>query len=345
MIGVWLEGAKARVRDDLPDPSPGPEEAVVRIRLAGICGTDTHLLRGYAGFVGIPGHELVGVVEKGPGEWIGARVVAEINIGCTARSDPSPCPSCVAGRPAHCDRRSVLGIRGRDGAFAERVAIPVANLHRVPDAVPDEAAVFTEPLAAAIRVTEQVRTAPGTRALVVGDGRLGQLVARVLARAGCEVTVAGRHERKLERLAGFRAPRERCRIRTIRVREGTEEPGLASRSFDLAVECAGAPGGFALARRALRPEGILVLKSTCATPLTHDASTLVVDELTVVGSRCGPFGPALRLLEEGALDVESLIDDRFPLREAVAALDRAGAPGVLKVLLEPGSGGRRRARR
>lgn len=334
MIGVRVQGGSARVRDDLPRPARGARGVLVRVRLAGICGTDLELLRGYAGFSGTPGHEFVGVVDEGPAHWLDARVVSEINIGCDARAEPDPCRPCAAGRPAHCDRRDVLGIRGRDGAFAELVAVPVANLHRVPDGVSDEAAVFVEPLAAALRVMEQVRPAAGTPALVVGDGRLGQLVARVLALEGCEVTVVGRHRGKLERLSG-REGEWRDRIRGVHAPEGREKAALAPRSFELAVECSGSPTGFAAARRALRPLGTLVLKSTHAAPLTHDVSALVLDELTVIGSRCGPFAPALRLLEEGTLDLASLIDGRFPLREAVAALERAGEPGVLKVLLEP----------
>ena len=315
MTGVWLEAGEVRLRRDLPPPEPAAGEARVRVLVAGICNTDLELVRGYYPFRGVLGHEFVGRVETGPGDWVGRRVVGEINAVCGA------CRHCRAGRPTHCAQRTVLGIAGRDGAFADYLTLPVANLHRVPDDLPDDRAVFTEPLAAALEIREQVAIAPGGRVVVVGDGKLGLLVAQVLAQTGCDLLAVGRHRAKLELLAR----------RGIATGTGADvEPG----AFDLAVDCTGDPSGFALARRALRPRGTLVMKSTYAGELTIDASSLVVDEITLVGSRCGPFAPALDLLAAGAVEVEALIDARYPLAEAEAALAHARRRGALKVLLD-----------
>ncbi len=346
MRGLWLEDGRARLRDDLPVPTPPEGEALVRVLRAGLCNTDLELVRGYYPFRGVLGHEFVGTVERGPAPLIGRRVVGEINAVCGA------CRHCAAGRRTHCERRTVLGIVDRHGAFAEYLALPAQNLHPVPDQVSTDAAVFAEPLAAALEVAEQVQVRPDDRVLVAGDGKLGQLVARALGLAGCEVVVAGRHSRKLALLAA-------SGIRTVSVPSGTGDPEAPERaeasgegasyadagsvgeaealepgSFDLAVECTGNRSGFALARRALRPRGTLVLKSTYAGRLTLDASSVVVDELVLVGSRCGPFPPALRMLATGRVEVEALIDARYPLAQAEAALERAGRRDTLKVLLD-----------
>lgn len=322
MIGAWLEGGRLRVRDDLPRPAARPREVVVRVSLAGICGTDLELARGYRDFLGVPGHEFVGVVEEGPADWIGRRVVAEINITCLTRAAPAPCALCRAGRPAHCSRREVPGILGRDGAFAERVCVPVANLHRVPDTVSDDAAVFVEPLAAAFRVLEQIGSADVQRALVLGMGRLGQLVARLLAPRLPALDAAGRSARSLSR----------ARAAGLNVREAG---ALAAATYDLVVDCTGTPGGFAAARQAVRPRGTLIVKSTHINDLSIDISSIVVDEIRLLGSRCGPFGPALAALEQRDVEVLDLIDDRLPLEAAAEAFAKAAEPGVAKILLVP----------
>jgi threonine dehydrogenase-like Zn-dependent dehydrogenase len=311
---LWLENRQLDLRDvQVPVPSPG--EALVRVLKAGICNTDIELTRGYYPFTGVPGHEFVGVVEGGGGALAGRRVVGEINAVC------GTCRACVAGRRTHCERRTVLGIAGRHGAFAEYLTLPVANLHLVPDSVSTEAAVFTEPLAAALEIQQQIAIGPGDRVLVVGDGKLGQLVAQTLALTGCGLCVVGRHDAKLGLLAA-------------RGIDTTRDDGVDPRAFDVAVECTGNPDGFSIAQRALRPRGTLVLKSTYAGALTLDASSVVVDELTLVGSRCGPFAPALDLLAERRVSVESLIHARYPLAQATTAFEHAQRRGVLKVLVE-----------
>lgn len=326
MIAAWIDHGAVRVRDDLPRPSLKPGEAVVRVLMAGICGTDLELMRGYRDFAGIPGHEFVGRVEEGPPEWIGARVVAEINVTCRSRRTESLCVRCANGRATHCSHREVIGIRRRDGAFAEWLRVPVANLHRVPERLPDEVAVFTEPVAAACRVLEQIEDEIGSsrvsRALVVGAGRLGQLVARVLAPRLPGLEVAGRSERSLARArdAGL----------TARPVAAEEEA-----AYDLVVDCTGAPAGLAAARDAVRPRGILVLKSTHHNELSVDISSIVVDEIRLLGSRCGPFEDALAMLERRDIEVDDLIDDRLPLTTAAEAFKRAAEPGVAKVLLVP----------
>jgi threonine dehydrogenase-like Zn-dependent dehydrogenase len=257
----------------------------------------------------------VGIVEEGPPVVAGKRVVGEINAVCGA------CEPCLAGRPTHCDRRNVLGIIGRNGAFAEYLTLPAENLHVVPDGIANDEAVFTEPLAAALEIQEQITIAPLDRVLVVGDGKLGQFIARTLALTGCSLTVAGRHESKLELLRPFG------------IRTATAD-AIAPRSFDIAVECSGSPAGFELARRALRARGTLVMKSTYAGELTINASSLVVDEITLIGSRCGPFAKALELLSERQLDPTPMIHARYPLRQALDAFAHAQKPGVLKVLIE-----------
>lgn len=319
MNALWLENNQLSLKTTLPRPTPKPDEACVRVLRAGICNTDLELLRGYYPYTGIPGHEFVGMVEQGPDHLQGQRVVGEINAAC------GNCHFCLKQVPTHCERRSVLGIVNRHGAFAEYLTLPVKNLHPVPDNVSTDAATFTEPLAAALEIQQQVMITAADKVLVVGDGKLGQLVAQTLALTGCDLLVIGRHRDKLANLEN----------RGIRV--GLVD-AVTDRSFDVSVECTGNPDGFAIARRALRPRGTLVLKSTYAGYLTVDASSLVVDEITLVGSRCGPFAPALVLLQTGQVDVESLIYGCYPLLDGLAAFEQAQQRGVLKVLLDIGQG-------
>jgi threonine dehydrogenase-like Zn-dependent dehydrogenase len=317
MRGLWLEDRRLRVRDDLPVPDPAPGEARIRVQLAGLCHTDLELQRGYYPYTGVLGHEFVGVVDAAPDapEWVGRRVVGEINATC------GQCETCRAGRPSHCERRTVLGIVNRGGAFADFLTLPIANLHVVPDAVPDEVAVFTEPVAAAFQILAQVTIAGGDRVVVFGDGKLGQLIAQVLATTGCALTVIGRHPRKLAHLAG----------RGI----ATQVEAPPPRRADVVVDGTGRRDGLQAAIAALRPRGTLVLKSTFAGDTALNLSAIVVDEITIVGSRCGPFAPALAALASGAVDVAPLIDARYALADAADAVDRAARPGTLKVLLAP----------
>ena len=315
MPGLWLEDRRLSLREDLPLPEPRGAECLIRVTLAGICNTDLELVRGYYPFTGVPGHEFVGVVEEGPPELKGRRVVGEINAACGS------CPACRSGRSRHCPSRTVLGIVKRDGAFARCLLLPAGNLHPLPDDLPDERAVFTEPLAAALEIQEQVTIGAGDRVLVAGDGKLGQLIARSLALTGCDLLVAGRHAKKLDRLGALG-------IRTAYPDAVTEK------AFDVAVECTGNPEGFALALGAVRPLGSLVMKSTYAGTLSLGAAAVVVDEISIVGSRCGPFEPALDLLADGRVDVMDLVEARYPLGEGLAAFEHAGRPGALKILLE-----------
>ncbi|RME72019.1 MAG: alcohol dehydrogenase [Chloroflexi bacterium] len=307
-------------RADAPDPTPPPGEALIRTRLAGICNTDLEIMRGYFGFTGILGHEFVGEVvqaETAP-ELAGKRVVGEINAYC------GQCPTCRRGDPTHCPHRTTLGIDRRHGTMADYFTLPVHLLYPVPDAVPDEWAVFTEPLAAACEITDRLHIRPTDRVIVLGDGKLGLLIAQVLQLTGCDLLVVGRHPQKLAVL-------ERRGIRT-QLAGDPIEPGA-----DVVVEATGSAEGFAAARGLVRPRGTLVLKSTFHGDVRLNLSMVVVDEVTLVGSRCGPFPAALRLLEQKLVDVEPLIHAVYPLDDGLAAFEQAAAPGVLKVLLTTAS--------
>ncbi|HUH98862.1 MAG TPA: alcohol dehydrogenase catalytic domain-containing protein [Anaerolineales bacterium] len=315
MQALWLENQKIAMRD-VARPQR-TDEALIRVRRAGICSTDLELVKGYYPFAGVLGHEFVGEVLESPDKsWIGQRVVGEINVAC------GKCEQCMNGRPMHCENRTVLGITKRDGIFAENTTLPVRNLHRVPASVPDEAAVFTEPLAAALEIQQQVPIRPTDRVLLIGAGRLGQLIAQTLALTGCDLRVVARHAQQQKLLAD----------RSIRlITEGELQP----RRWDIVVEATGSSAGFDLARKAIRPRGTLVMKSTYKGEMTVNFSSIVVDELTILGSRCGPFEPALRLLETREVDPTVLIAKRYKLNEAVEALEEAAKPGMLKVLLVP----------
>jgi threonine dehydrogenase-like Zn-dependent dehydrogenase len=296
-----------------------PDEALVRVVLSGICNTDLEIARGYAGFKGTIGHEFVGVVEDSTDRaLVGRRVVGEINAGCGV------CELCRAGDSRHCARRTVLGIVGRDGAHAEFLQLPVENLFPVPKNVADEHAVFTEPLAAACGILERASISKTDRVAIIGDGKLGLLCAQVVALTGASLLLIGKHSSKL-RIA------ERRGIET-----GTpKQAARRQREFDVVVEASGAAAGFSLALDLLRPKGQLVLKSTFHGKTELDAARIVVDEISIIGSRCGRFTPALDLLKKSAIDVDSLISEEYPLSNGVHAMRRAAARGVLKVLLRP----------
>jgi len=318
MKGLWLEDEQLVFKENLILPSPEQGEALIKTRLAGICATDLEMTRGYYPFTGVPGHEFVGEVVAAPGfeGWVGQRVVGEINLVCGV------CAACRAGREHHCSNRRVLGILDKDGVLAEYFTLPMENLHAVPDVIPDEAAVFTEPLAAALEIQEQVHITPSTKVLVVGAGRLGLLIAQTLKLTGCDLAVVVRREAQAKLLS-------RWGISSV------TEKFLGAGVVDVVVEATGSPAGFALSRRAVRPAGTLVLKSTFAGDVSLNLSSLAVDEIAVVGSRCGPFKPALRLLEAGLVDTAALVHARYGLSEGLKAFEKAAERGVLKVLVAP----------
>ena len=298
-------------RDDYPVPTPRAGEVLVQVRRAGVCNTDIEITHGYMNYRGVLGHEFVGQLADG------RRIVGEINA-----SDGS-CDACQRGDVTHCGNRSVLGILRRDGAMAEYLTLPARNLHPVPDSVTDAQAVFVEPLAAACAITDHVHIRPSQGVVVIGDGKLGLLVAQVLRLTGCHLSVIGRHARKLAIL------RKRG-IATL------DAPADGFRGFDIAIDCSGQASGFELARQLLRPRGTLVLKSTFHGAQTLAMAPLIIDEITVVGSRCGPFAPALRLLEQQLIDVDTLLDAEYPLAQGIEAFKRAITPGTLKVQIVMG---------
>jgi threonine dehydrogenase-like Zn-dependent dehydrogenase len=301
--------------------------ALVRVRLAGICNTDVEILRGYHNFRGTLGHEFVGVVERVAGRkdagWVGQRVVGEINLACSGLGFRRPCSYCRSGVPTHCSRRRVLGIINHDGAFAEYLALPVVNLHRVPVNIPDYAAVFTEPLAAACEILEQIDISAHSEAAVIGDGKLAQLIARVLSSVGLRVTMIGKHASKLRlaSLAGIKTLKSSSRI------------ARRADAFTLVVDATGSSSGFTLAQQITAPRGTLVLKSTFHGAANVETWPIVVKEITVIGSRCGPFASALELLGTGRVDPRPLISRMFPLEEVAKAICYAQELGVMKVLL------------
>jgi threonine dehydrogenase-like Zn-dependent dehydrogenase len=317
MLALRVKKNRLSVRD-VEKPKPD-NEAIVRVVLSGICNTDIEIARGYAGFNGTIGHEFVGVVEESPdNQLLGKRVVGEINAGC------GKCELCRAGDSRHCASRTVLGIVGRDGTHAEYLRLPLSNLIPLPEKIPDEHAVFTEPLAAACGVLERVSIAESDHIAVIGDGKLGLLCAQVAALTGASVMLVGKHSGKL-RIA------ERRGIETATAKQAAKK----NRAFDVVIEASGSPSGFALALELLKAQGRLVLKSTFHGATEFETSRVVVDEISIVGSRCGRFTPAIDLLKKGAVDVDSLISEEYPLAEGVHAMSRAGAKGVLKVLLRP----------
>ncbi len=324
MQALRWDGHELRLDSSYPTPSSilHPQSAtiaqtaLVKVHLGGICSTDLQIFKGYMGFRGVPGHEFVGSVSEGPKELLGKRVVGEINFGC------GRCENCTRDLSRHCTNRSVMGILNTDGTFAEYVAVPAVNLHLVPDKVSDEEAVFTEPLAAAFEILEQVQIDPGDQVLVLGDGKLGNLCAQVLRLTGASVTALGKHEDKLKLI-------KRAGVRTILLND------WKPRLFDVVVDATGSPSGLELALSAVRPRGTLVLKSTIAG--NHDVSLapIVINEITVIGSRCGLFPPALEALEEKGVSVTPLIEKIYPLNDGIEAVGHAARPGTKKILLRP----------
>lgn len=319
MQAIYLKNKQLSVQPTYPKPVPQAGEALIRVTLIGVCSTDLELVKGYYPYDGVLGHEFVGVVEQcADADWVEERVVGTINLSPTCDG------SCGLRCPEHCPNRTVLGIVAKDGAMAEYVTLPTQNLLRVPAHVPDEAAVFTEPLAAAVRVTEQTDVV-GKRAAVVGPGRLGMLVAQVLRHVGADVTVVGRSEKSLG------LPIEMGFL------TAQSEDELAA--FDLIVETTANPNGFAWAVGKIRPNGTIILKSTYADTTAPNFASLmaqiVVNEITLIGSRCGPFQPALELLASGAIDVDVLIEREYVLSDGIAAFEHAGQRNVRKILLRP----------
>jgi threonine dehydrogenase-like Zn-dependent dehydrogenase len=311
---IVLERDEVQVDAVRPTPAPGADEVIVRVTRAGVCETDLQLIKGYMGFRGVLGHEFVGVAESGP--YAGRRVVGEINCACWR------CDTCRSGLPTHCPKRTVLGILNHDGAFADLMAVPQRNLHLVPDSIPDDIAVFTEPVAAAFQIPTQLSIARTARIVVLGDGRLGNLCAQVLASIADDVLVVGKHPEKLALLDA------------IGVKTALLSDELPRRAADIVVECTGSESGLPTALSLVRPRGTIVLKTTVAGTQTLAWAPFVIDEVTLVGSRCGPFDRALEALEHGLVDVEPLIADRFDLSNGLMALQRAQQKGVLKVLLD-----------
>jgi threonine dehydrogenase-like Zn-dependent dehydrogenase len=305
----------------LPAPVLLSGEALLRVIQAGICNTDVEITRGYHRFHGILGHEFVARVEQSPDpRWVGRRVVGEINCVCHR------CDLCERGLEKHCRNRTVLGIVNRSGALAEFCTLPLENLHEIPESVSNDEAVFVEPLAAACDILEQITLRPEDRVCLLGDGKLGQLIARVLAPEIRSLTVIGKHEEKLEYLKGL------C-TQAMTLDEAARDSSLMAGMFDVVVESTGSPGGFRQALSMVRPRGVLVMKSTYHGDLCFDAAPLVVNEIRVIGSRCGPFPVALRKIQQGEVDVKPLIAARFSIEEGMQAFDRAVQNGVLKVLV------------
>jgi len=316
MKGLYLDGKQYGVKGDLPEPMPESHEVAVRVLKAGVCETDLQLIQGYMGFRGILGHEFVGLAESGRYE--GKRVAGNINCCPVDR-----CERCPENRH-HCERRTVLGILQRDGAFAERLVIPEENLFLVPDEVEDDRAVFVEPLAAAFQILEQVNLGADDTVAVLGDGRLGFLIAQVIANTNADVTVVGKHADKLEKFSAKG-------LATVQLNELQPR-----KQFDAVIDCTGSASGLPTALGLVRPQGTVVLKTTIADRYQIDLSAVVIDEIRIVGSRCGPFERAIEALRRDEVDVRSLITSRFPLSQADKAIQCATQAGQHKVLIDIG---------
>lgn len=318
MRALVIQDGKLSYRPSYPDPVPGPEEVLLQVELAGICATDLEIARGYMEFSGVLGHEFVGTVAKGPKDLQGKRVVGDINCVC------GKCDMCLSGLSNHCRQRKTIGIKNHDGVFADYVSLPRRNLYVLPPAIDNEAAIFIEPLAAALQIVKQVPIEPRQKVMVLGDGRLGLLAVQVLALHGGKgkVVLLGKHEEKLQFC-------EKRGIQGILL-----DDMILRQEWDVVVDCTGSAEGFAAACRLVRPRGKLVLKSTFAPGAAVDLSPLVVDEITLIGSRCGPFADAINALAARQIEVNGLITARFRLADGLAALQKAGEPDQIKVVLD-----------
>jgi len=300
------------LRRDYPEPAPAPGESIVRVRMAGICGTDLELAKGYMGYRGVPGHEFVGeVIESANAALRGRRVVGEINAACGA------CRVCADGLGRHCAHRTVLGILGRDGAFADYLRLPERNLIAIPDSISDELAVFVEPVAAAYEIFEQIEISRNHRILVLGDGRLGAIVAMAMKAERYDVVIGGHHPERAGRIGIL-----------------VENEGDLSERFDVVIDCTGTSRGFSRALELVRPRGIVILKSTAAASADLNLAPIVINEVTVVGSRCGRFAPAIEAMASGKIDPRPLISATFPLDDGLHALEEAGKSSNFKILLK-----------
>ncbi len=315
MQAITLTNHELRFVPDYPDPSPRPGEVIVDVLQAGICETDLQLRRGYMGFSGVLGHEFVGIAREGP--YAGCRVVGEINCNC------GNCERCRRGLGNHCPSRTVLGIDRHDGAFADQIAVPQANLHRIPDSISNAEAVFVEPLAAAFQIGRQVDL-DGTRVAILGDGRMAILCAQVIAHQSSDLTVIGKHENKL------------TRFRDLKIRAQKLDDPVEPKSFDVVVDCTGSESGLPLAIQLVRPRGTIVMKTTVAGPHQLSLAPIVIDEVTLVGSRCGPFREAIDALQDKRVKVSQLVTHRFPIEQAERAFTAATEPDAMKVLFDIG---------
>ncbi len=314
MKALYLQ--KSLTLKEIPVPVPQKNEALVEVKNAGICNTDLELVKGYMGFQGVLGHEFVGVVEKAAEQkWVGKRVCGEINFGCLE------CFYCKSGLSHHCPKRSVLRILNQNGAFAEYVVLPIRNLHEIPESIPNSSAVFVEPLAAALEILEQIQVEPNHEVVVIGDGKLGLLICQVLRLTGCNLRLVGKHAQKLS-LA------ESWGITTHKLNE------VGKHKVNIVVEASGSPSGFAMAMQLVRPRGTLVLKSTYLGNLELNLAPIVIDEITIVGSRCGPFESAIRTLENNLVKVDDLIDETYPFSQALQAFEHAKRRDSLKIILD-----------
>lgn len=318
MKALQIENGKVKVVEDYPKPKAKSGWVLIKTSIVGICNTDLELIKGYMNFSGVPGHEFVGVVEESSDkELLGRRVVGEINFACGS------CEYCRKGLQRHCPTRRVLGIQNADGAFAEYVTLPRENIHVLPDGVSDDQAVFVEPLAASLEILMQTHIKPTSKVSVLGDGKLGLLTTQVLRLTGCDLILVGKHENKLRIV-------ERMGVKTATL------DNLPETKADLVVECTGNPSGYRLAKKMIRPSGIIIAKSTYHQNLELNWSEIVVDEITIIGSRCGPFAPAIRLLEQGLIDTGSLITARYPFFEVLRAFEHAKDPEAIKILVQIG---------